>query len=592
MNVIFIAAILPLFVEVTLWLIFYIRFNSAKLLPLAKTFKMLADEAERTADCRKDNISLLEDLLDVNTPPSFMKNWEYMKYQIENIYSGEFIPEGKIFFPFDILVEIEGGRDTAKLLWRSFWIFEILALSLPVLTALMVYDPSKVMDGAASGLCAFSLIAAGQLFFTLADQSAFHKVQKEYNRFISGFNNIIPVADKQTALVVEAVKKNQDAFEEGVDKIIDKFDGFAEITVLPALKESLKNISDMQENGMKILSSNFAQHLTRTLDVRMVLLSKTIGGIQTDLTKLNESIAENISGLNQLLVSQRTVLEEAVQKLILSEENQIEATAQAQELIKQSFVSSERLTEQMGKMSDAVEQLTSQNSMFSLNAANMIEQTNQTQMKINTQLKSSQDKIESAVSSTTELMNNIVQKMKDAMAAAGKEIALGIKESTGDNAEMIEKLAQQAKNLREDYDTYFNRLETHTKSTYEDMDYHVQNIIAKITQEVQKILTDNMKTSQSVLEDYKESTTNLLLAFKDQTSSISLYAKEIDLDVNELSENLKTSVTAFNQSLQSSVESTIQEFDSGLAQLSLRIANTVESICDAVEALPSALQKK
>jgi len=40
------------------------------------------------------------------------------------------------------------------------------------------------------------------------------------------------------------------------------------------------------------------------------------------------------------------------------------------------------------------------------------------------------------------------------------------------------------------------------------------------------------------------------------------------------------------------VESIMREFDSGLAELSLRIANTVESICDAVEALPNVLGKK
>ena len=101
-----------------------------------------------------------------------------------------------------------------------------------------------------------------------------------------------------------------------------------------------------------------------------------------------------------------------------------------------------------------------------------------------------------------------------------------------------------------------------------------------------------MAVHQTILSDYKESTTNLLQAFKEEADSINLYAKEINLDISDLSGNLKSSVTEFNEALKNNIETTLSEFDNGLGELSVRIANTVENIRDAVEALPSALKKK
>ncbi len=591
MDTIFIAALSPLLVEMFLLLIFYISFDIRRLNKLTKKLRTLANKAETIKDCKKNNFLLLEKLLDKKTPICFMKKWESMKYQIENYYDGMFIPEGETFFEYKSLVEIEGGRNHIKSLWNCFWLFSALSLSLPLAAAIFL-EPSQLLLAIEYGLSAFSLMAIGQLLFTLGNERAHHNVKKQYYRFINEFNRIAPVTSKESALILEAMKKEQKAVEASTAKIVNKFDSFAEVTVLPPLKDALKNIYDLQESGMKKLASEFAVHLTNTLDSRMTSLSKTISGVQVDLSRLNESLNENIQNLNSLLMAQRNTLQEAANSLSLSGQAQLKAIAQAEQQQKQSFDSNEKLTIQMEKMIETVDRLTEQNNAFSITAAQIIEQSTQTQLQIADQLTLSQEKMDSAIKESANIMGGIAQKMKESMAVAGKEIALGIKEVSGDNAEAIEKITEQAKLLRDDYDSYFNRLEDYSKTTYEDMEYHVQNVISKITEDVEKILSENMESSKSVLEDYKESNTSLLMAFKEQTNSISLYANEISMDVNGLSENLKNSVGAFNQSVNDSVKSIMQEFDSGLAELSVRIANTVESICDAVEALPSALEKK
>lgn len=64
------------------------------------------------------------------------------------------------------------------------------------------------------------------------------------------------------------------------------------------------------------------------------------------------------------------------------------------------------------------------------------------------------------------------------------------------------------------------------------------------------------------------------------------------MDISELSNNLQSSVGEFSTKMQEGVRMTLGEFDNGLSELTQRIANTVESISDAVEALPEAISKK
>jgi hypothetical protein len=98
-----------------------------------------------------------------------------------------------------------------------------------------------------------------------------------------------------------------------------------------------------------------------------------------------------------------------------------------------------------------------------------------------------------------------------------------------------------------------------------------------------------LEQNTSVLEQYKDSTTNLLQSFDEQARSISLYAKEMNFDITELSANMRESVATFTTGIREGIELTVGDFDKGLAELTERLAVTVEGISDAVENLPAAI---
>jgi methyl-accepting chemotaxis protein len=124
------------------------------------------------------------------------------------------------------------------------------------------------------------------------------------------------------------------------------------------------------------------------------------------------------------------------------------------------------------------------------------------------------------------------------------------------------------------------------------MDFHVQNITAGITEQTGAMLKDILEQNTQVLEQYKDNTTNLLQSFDEQARSIGLYAKEMNFDITELSANLRESVATFTTGVREGIELTVGDFDKSLAELSERLAVTVEGISDAVEHLPAAINAR
>ena len=88
---------------------------------------------------------------------------------------------------------------------------------------------------------------------------------------------------------------------------------------------------------------------------------------------------------------------------------------------------------------------------------------------------------------------------------------------------------------------------------------------------------------------FEGNTANLLANLDEQSRSIGLYAKELNYDISALSANLKESVAEFSEQLHKGVVQTFEVFDDGLAEVTGRLANTVESIKDCADNLSSAL---
>ncbi len=751
-----VAALIPFLIAVMMWLLFYIRYDILRLKKIRSTFTLLSDAGKKLDDCSRENISFLDELTDSMAPPHFLEARRKMQMQLKNNFMGAFIPEGQSFYDFDDMITVPGCRSRLDILWRSFWVLSILTIALPAGTVFFL-DRDLFAHALAFGGILFTLLCFGNLIFTLVDQKIYFSTTKEYHRFISTFNRVLPVAKAEVALLLEANQRNREVYKDAADRITGKVDSIVEDALLPALKDSIKAIMrnniapalqkidesldtnlnktlELQDKGMERMTAAFADRLGNTVAAKMDGLSDmvgnltgSIGNVNTRLeelnadlgqhvnelqeamsrnvamqeekaaklmqlqdermtqalehqeeamqrisfafsdslnrtlddqisslamasrevrgqmvefnfslgnhlaelmntteksielqkqqvaafaddlhklmSSLNTKISDNLDTISGMFMEQRQLMEESARILIDTGEAQERTISENKEILQKAVENSEFLNQQIQSMAATVDKLTEQTTAFSREAFTFTRETNEAQIRMSEDVKISQGKLEAAVNETmsqyskmnsmiSDMMDNITERMNEAMTNAGREIALGIKEVTADNAEAIGNLTEQAQNLRSDYDNYFTRLESSTSQILENMDYQIKDLIIRITEDIGAMMKENISANAEILNQYKDNTSELLQSFDEQARSIGLYAHEINMDITDLSNNLQASAAEFGKSIQEGVRLTLGEFDSGLSELSARIANTVESISDAVEALPEALGRR
>ena len=615
-----------------MWARFYFIYDAGRLKKVGKVLHKLADSGGKLEDCRKENLFFMDETTVMTAPEYFIAAWHRMQIQVGKNYQGDYIPEAQSFYGMDEMINIPGCRHRLDSLWKSFWVISVITVVLPFGTAYFI-QPQFASISLMLGVMLFMLLCLGQLIFTLADQRIYFSTKTQYLRFIDVFNKVLPVAKAEVALLMEATQRNRAVYEDSARRITEKFDGIVEETILPALEDSISVIMNsnlvpvlyhiektldnnldktlaLHEKGMVTMAETFADRLADILEAKMAGLSSTIVTVQTALKGVRDQMEDlnlrldvHVSSLSEMITSQREVLEESGRILIDAGEIQQKTVADTKEILNQNQENNRVLNEHVNRLTDTLDKLTVQTSLFGEEALRFTQEANEAQLRMSGDINLSQSKLETAVHETidqhrkmkdmiSEMMDNITDRMNEAMTNAGKEIAHGIKEVTADNSEAIANLTEQAEKLRNDYDAYFTRMDDSTLRTLDDMDYQVKNIIARITEDVGTMLKETVQANGEVLERYQDNTADLLQSFDEQARSIGLYAKEINLDISELSNNLQTSVADFSSRMQDGVRLTINEFDVGLSELTLRIANTVESICDAVEALPSALDGK
>ncbi len=360
---------------------------------------------------------------------------------------------------------------------------------------------------------------------------------------------------------------------------------------------------EQQSKQMEAVASSFSDALSTTLGEGISGLNGELSRVQGLMGEMGASLSDNLVRLSAMLDEQHEVLNQSSKMLIDSKDYQMTAIEETRHIQEKYLENNDALVMHMQNMSGVVDDFTKQTDVFTKDAFRFIAETNETQEKLSVGIRLSQDKLEAAVNETisqyskmndmlSSMMDQITGRMNEAMINAGKEIAYGIKEVTADNAEAIGDLAKEAEKLRSDYATLFSGIEGVTEKVIDDMDYEIKTIIQRMSEDIGSMLKENTNANAAILEGYKDNTVDLLQSFDEQARSIGLYAKEINLDITELTESLKESVAEFTDHIKEGVKFTLSEFDSGLAELTYRMANTVEGISDAVEALPEVLNQR
>lgn len=601
------SASLPLLAGLAVWLSFYIRFDQNVLKKLEWSFLRVANHADGLTKCRVENLKTLNEVASDLATPQFEAAWNKMMLQAEHRYTEEILPEGECFFRRDALITVPARRDAVRTIYGTVFVLMFLCVLLPPMLAMMT-GLKLTVPNTTAGLIGAVLLLLIHLLFTALDRKSVNKTEAAYHRFLYAFDIAVPTAADMTgpALLLDATRKNQKAMEQMSDRIVKAFhddtekisgaiDEFANGGVLPAIQdtmrtltmdflapavreigekldETLKLVTERQETGMQELAGSFAARLADTLEFRINMISDALEQYQDRMEEQNNLYQDRIDALNRLLTAQIQEMSDFMEQQKLTMERTEVILDRSEGLRRDEAANMDRFNENLDNMLTLTGQFREQTDKFAQDALLFTEKSIHTQMHFSS------------------LVKEITERMQEAMAGAGREIAAGINQAVGDNARAIADLTVQAQALRDDYEVFFARSDESVKTTLEEMDYQVQGLITRMSEDIGTILKSAIENNGEILDQYKDQTANILSSFDEQARSISLYAKEINMDISELSANLGVSVSEFNEKMREGIQLAIGDFDQGLAELTNRIANTVESITDAVEALPARIK--
>lgn len=616
-------ALFPLGGALVLWIWFFRVFHARCLKPLAQGFEKAASAGEKMEGRSMENAAAFQEALEDSSFPAMTDPWKRLKEDIEGCYGKSALPEAESYFPYNNMIGVSGGRKYLPVVWGVFALLSLLSLLLPPLASLLM-EAQLGITPILSLIC-LALLSLGQGIFILLDQRLFRWAETAYYRFVSQFNRVLPIADALAgpAMLLAATQANQKAVSDSAERIEHAFFSFSNEIILPALrdtsnlliqetlvpamaridaslKDAMEAFSLRQDREMKLMTEAFVSELTYALRGPVSSLGESLTEAGSGIVTLNEQLKAHLTAISLMLQEQQGALHET-QALSIK-------TMQSQEAMAEIHIA---LDEKVTLLSAAIEKMEQNIQRFVGDALKAFADTNAVQQAFSERMTEASDKMARQYGGAGELLaqsignlkvqhdewnrtmgqtiKDIADTMNEAVVNAGREMGRGLADVTGENARSIADLGEISGALSKEYETYFSRMENTSSQTLAEMDFHMQNVIAKVSDELGAMLTNMLSQNTQVLSQYNESTQGLLRSFEEQSRSMGLYAKEINYDISELSSSMKESVEDFTTRIQNGINLAMSSLDNGLGELSERIANTVESIGDAVENLPKAL---
>ena len=610
--------LLPLLIEIIIVLYYFIKSNKTVLSANTLVLDKITDGAKDIIDSKVENITVLSEKMPSVVTAEFGSAWLKVTNQSKTSYNQGILPKASSFFDVDRIINIPARRDEVKSLW-------FVAVFLMLMSVMLPYSFDVIRFGESQGsfvlgfLCA-SAIALIQIIFYISNNKTYAKAMASFNRFLDEFDRVIPTANDldAPALLLEAVNRNQlsfelmtknisDSFLDNTNRITSSIDAFTKEAVVPVLSESfcqltkehitpiladiskavnstMRELMRQQESGVKELAESFAQQLAETLKIRI------------------ESLSENLTDYQNRVEKQDSIFETRMNEQNAAFENRIDTLNTS---LSQSQIQIEKLMEMQSSLLE--KSVLSYDRMALLMES---EQKNKEEMQLDLKKTSDsiailKDQIQSFVTQSLDFSNNslsvqqrfgeivdgMTENIHSAMESAGKEIAGGINKAVADNAKAIEDLTVQSQLLRDDYGRFFDQRDESTKQTIEDMDYQIQGMIGRMSEDIGTILDKAVRENGEILAQYSGNAASVARSFEEQAMSLNIYAKEIHSDIAGLSENLNTSVEKFSSDIKEGIEFVFTDFDKGMAELTRRISDTVESINDSVENLSNVLKR-
>lgn len=580
--------------------------------------RAVVDYAAEQPPCTIDNLSRINEKIIEMEEPAINNAWLRFRQDTILILGGELVPEPDSYFNYGEIYGLPRSERNISALWLILFVMSCFVFFIPIGTAAMsgyVLEDLIFSLGVSFFLSGMILLILIGFFahFTSSKTNA----ERELFIFVKTLEAALPVAAaaSQTGLILEGIRQNNLAFDKtskdignslehfathGITpKVVKAFETSIRTHLAPSINDMRSNLRDLsskvvrtQTENMQILADSFSEKLATSVDKKISDMCNNVDYINDSMKEIRESMKLSINTLYTSLEADRRALSSAMER--------VEEVTVIQKSASENISVLSKHLEATGQL---VETLNSWD-MLIKESANVVSESMKGAIESNVETaKALSDTMESlanagseqyekAAEAAAKLLNDIVVEMNRAMDGVGHEIAESITKASADSVDIIDRLAEKTGQLKEEYDTYFQRVENQSKTGMDDMDYHMQSVIGRFSEEAIGIMDRLESNITKAMGMFEGNTAELLSSLEEQSRSIGLYAHDLNIDINELSNNLKESVKVFNEQLHNGVQRTFQDFDGGLTEVSHRLANTIETIRESVENLPKALKNE
>ncbi len=362
-------ALIPVVVMGIVFAYFFIRYDVMALGAMRKVFLKYSNKASDLPQKGRAYEKLFVNENKDVEPKSFVLGRERLLHMLNSHFEEDLLPEVEVFFPEQLLLNIEGNRDAFRLLYLVAPMFGVLGIVLPILYN-SINGLSDLSEPLAIGGVGFVLLVLLMLVFTMLDLGALRSSRKLYQHFLHACNAVLPVMSQNAgpALLVEATRKSQrnyasatrdlnHSFEINVNRMVQAMESFTEGGVLPALRDAmeemikdtllvgmqkthdemqgaLEKISAREERGVQDMIERFSNLLNERVDSSMRALADDMTKVTTQLSEQQRQAIAHQEQLDAFLKSSMELARENMEAMLTKQAS--EQMAQ-NDLIKQNL---------------------------------------------------------------------------------------------------------------------------------------------------------------------------------------------------------------------------------------------------------------
>lgn len=206
-------------------------------------------------------------------------------------------------------------------------------------------------------------------------------------------------------------------------------------------------------------------------------------------------------------------------------------------------------------------------------------------VEIQRQINVASEAIISAIAQHYEQISNSSQSLADNLTEL-QSLSQTLNDIVTFNSDILENIKNERHNLKEEYENTIQYIFESIKEYQENTSNDIGQTLVKFSDISEKMLKELEGSVFDTVNAFTDNHKSALQSLEEHFRNMNNATQDISLHISQLNSNLQTTIKEFMHAVEKGTYKTITEFDEGLAEITLRLSNTITEIRDSIDDLP------